>query len=871
MKNKVFRLLTLIFVSLLFAGAFSINNTRSISAELAEIKPGDYFKAGGNIRPGKGVGVWTFDNSITAEDAAIYHEHYTYKYTDRPYARRDNIDIETGLDSYRVGYITKEKYRNVSHDFIVDVENGYYDDGYYYFQLIRSTDAGGYDPLTLYIKAEDKGRPWGIKVVSGDGSESNPFSFGVVMNEPRSISYNIRRGNGKVISDFSRAEPGEKVTFTVSPDSGYVIDSVNAHEDTSIELERNGNEFSFVMPEVHYEDYRTVNVEVFFKQLDHVAAVSKDNGTSWTEYSDFDTAVNNWTTDSILRLDADITIDTPLMTPDAGKHMLDLNNHLLKQRRSKETVLVTSNVDLTIYDDFTKEDGGITHEKNVMGRGITVNENGILRLYDAAVKDNQISEGDGAGVYVDKGGKLFLSGKVDLSTNTKKIPSAISSSNVFLNDAKIEIADDLINDNPIGVTYVNADGQNKGVFTEGLKEHGEISDFASEVSGKVISETADGEAEFADYEEYPVVVNGIRVNSSNRNNVLDDDKVKYDPKENILSLNNAGIKIVSSGTSYGNAGILYEGKKTLTISLTGDNTIETGDLARDGSRGIRSQGDVKIEGGSLKIDLSTENGSSATGIYLNSNYNLTLKNTKVEINVDSEDMYAYGIYGKDLSLTNSTLTINNESAGSSSIGAYLYGTVSSMDEASEIEVLSKVKGISDANSFKAVAQQYGAMVNTEASKEGASVWNKSRTLSTFKYLRIPGDLTVTFKDGKTVLEKQIVGKGQQAIKPNDPTKEGYTFQGWFKDGETEAYDFNTPVTSDFELTAKWKINEYTISFFNADGTPWGAVLPQGTNLPLLILSPDAPGGSHYRCPRNLLPDTPIPCQWGPPNPDQFPC
>ncbi|MBQ5553078.1 MAG: InlB B-repeat-containing protein, partial [Erysipelotrichaceae bacterium] len=514
--------------------------------------------------------------------------------------------------------------------------------------------------------------------------------------------------------------------------------------------------------------------------------------------------------------------------------MLDLNNHLLKQRRSKETVLVTSNVDLTIYDDFTKEDGGITHEKNVMGRGITVNENGILRLYDAAVKDNQISEGDGAGVYVDKGGKLFLSGKVDLSTNTKKIPSAISSSNVFLNDAKIEIADDLINDNPIGVTYVNADGQNKGVFTEGLKEHGEISDFASEVSGKVISETADGEAEFADYEEYPVVVNGIRVNSSNRNNVLDDDKVKYDPKENILSLNNAGIKIVSSGTSYGNAGILYEGKKTLTISLTGDNTIETGDLARDGSRGIRSQGDVKIEGGSLKIDLSTENGSSATGIYLNSNYNLTLKNTKVEINVDSEDMYAYGIYGKDLSLTNSTLTINNESAGSSSIGAYLYGTVSSMDEASEIEVLSKVKGISDANSFKAVAQQYGAMVNTEASKEGASVWNKSRTLSTFKYLRIPGDLTVTFKDGKTVLEKQIVGKGQQAIKPNDPTKEGYTFQGWFKDGETEAYDFNTPVTSDFELTAKWKINEYTISFFNADGTPISEkVYPYGTKAALI--------------------------------------
>ena len=265
------------------------------------------------------------------------------------------------------------------------------------------------------------------------------------------------------------------MTFTISPDSGYEIESVSAHDDTSIELERNGNEFSFVMPEIHYEDYRTVNVEVFFKQLDHVAAVSKDNGASWTEYTDFNTAVNNWTEESILRLDTDITIDTPLMTPDAGEHMLDLNNHLLKQRSSKETVLVTSNVDLTIYDDFTKEDGGITHEKNVMGRGITVNENGILRLYDAAVKDNQISEGDGAGIYVNKGGKLILRGDVDISSNSKKTPSAISNSNVFLNNSKIKIDYELNNSNPIGVTYINEAGQSTGVFTEGLDGKGSIS------------------------------------------------------------------------------------------------------------------------------------------------------------------------------------------------------------------------------------------------------------------------------------------------------------------------------------------------------------------------------------------------------------
>ena len=43
--------------------------------------------------------------------------------------------------------------------------------------------------------------------------------------------------------------------------------------------------------------------------------------------------------------------------------------------------------------------------------------------------------------------------------------------------------------------------------------------------------------------------------------------------------------------------------------------------------------------------------------------------------------------------------------------------------------------------------------------------------------------------------------GNKVTKPADPTKEGYTFDGWFVDDK--AYDFNSAVTANITLTAKF--------------------------------------------------------------------
>ena len=64
------------------------------------------------------------------------------------------------------------------------------------------------------------------------------------------------------------------------------------------------------------------------------------------------------------------------------------------------------------------------------------------------------------------------------------------------------------------------------------------------------------------------------------------------------------------------------------------------------------------------------------------------------------------------------------------------------------------------------------------------------------------EYTVTFSDG---VASQKVKEGEKATKPADPTKEGFIFKGWFV-GET-AYDFNSAVTGDLTLTAKWEEEE----------------------------------------------------------------
>lgn len=63
---------------------------------------------------------------------------------------------------------------------------------------------------------------------------------------------------------------------------------------------------------------------------------------------------------------------------------------------------------------------------------------------------------------------------------------------------------------------------------------------------------------------------------------------------------------------------------------------------------------------------------------------------------------------------------------------------------------------------------------------------------------------------------QTVEKGKLATKPADPTRVGYTFAGWTKDGSP--FSFQTQITEDTTLTAQWISDEkYPLTYVSNNG------------------------------------------------------
>ena len=81
---------------------------------------------------------------------------------------------------------------------------------------------------------------------------------------------------------------------------------------------------------------------------------------------------------------------------------------------------------------------------------------------------------------------------------------------------------------------------------------------------------------------------------------------------------------------------------------------------------------------------------------------------------------------------------------------------------------------------------------------------------------------VTFVIGESQTTQQSVDDGAKVVKPQDPERTGYIFGGWFADAAyTTAYDFDSEVTADLTLYAKWTIGDVIVHYYNAD--QWAAV------------------------------------------------
>ena len=130
---------------------------------------------------------------------------------------------------------------------------------------------------------------------------------------------------------------------------------------------------------------------------------------------------------------------------------------------------------------------------------------------------------------------------------------------------------------------------------------------------------------------------------------------------------------------------------------------------------------------------------------------------------------------------------------------------------------------------------------------GFTLTSKDGTLSV-EYVFVPETVThtVTFdSDGGTPVDTQTVNDGDKATEPDAPTRDGYTFKGWWN-GDT-TYDFAQPVTGDLTLTAHWEQNApvmHTVTFDTGDETI--TVPAQQVEDGMTVVQPDNPTRDGYR-------------------------
>ncbi|MCR2802295.1 InlB B-repeat-containing protein [Paenibacillus soyae] len=104
--------------------------------------------------------------------------------------------------------------------------------------------------------------------------------------------------------------------------------------------------------------------------------------------------------------------------------------------------------------------------------------------------------------------------------------------------------------------------------------------------------------------------------------------------------------------------------------------------------------------------------------------------------------------------------------------------------------------------------------------------------------------TVAFdSDGGSETSSQTVLHNGRALEPDEPVREGYTFGGWYGDSELSTlYTFDSSVTNDLTLYAKWTIHSYSVTFDSNGGS---AVSSQTVNYNTAAAEPAAPVRGGY--------------------------
>ena len=161
-----------------------------------------------------------------------------------------------------------------------------------------------------------------------------------------------------------------------------------------------------------------------------------------------------------------------------------------------------------------------------------------------------------------------------------------------------------------------------------------------------------------------------------------------------------------------------------------------------------------------------------------------------------------------------------------------------------------VKFMNGEDEVKSITADYNSTVAINDApvapdKEGSVFggWYSGSETFVFGETKVTSDLTLTAKWTKGSYTLTVDGSAEghdydEEVTVDEPTKEGYTFAGWTVEtenvtptkGDDGKWSFKMPA-GNVTLTAKWKINEYTVVFVTAhDNTPNALTVEHGETI-----------------------------------------
>ena len=167
-----------------------------------------------------------------------------------------------------------------------------------------------------------------------------------------------------------------------------------------------------------------------------------------------------------------------------------------------------------------------------------------------------------------------------------------------------------------------------------------------------------------------------------------------------------------------------------------------------------------------------------------------------------------------------TVFTDNVSCEGDIRGGIFHGSVTVLDPRDDMADVSKYNywkfcsNLSGGSFYKPVRTEchvsggtfYGGLTMEKNAKLSGKPMNTGSELTDKTNIPNPNGkpVTVTYKYGELggTYATQIVQAGEKAIEPDVPSRQGYRFTDWYLD-DTK-YDFNTAVTEDMTLTARWK-------------------------------------------------------------------